>query len=229
MIQLKNDSIIKGSIIEQVEGKAVKIKTVDNTILTFEMDEIKKISKGESPFTNTTDIKDRKPKASEFRDNGFGAKLNIGTSIIQKTSTAFNGTVGLGYIFDRNFSLFLGGGIDYYSYSVRIGTTLLSKNSYIMPLYVSCRYIILPGKVAPFIELGGGGASFNGDYNYLESRFKSTTKQADYGYYIRGQVGVAFLVSYGFMISLETGCNVYAPLNNSNILYAVPISLGFHF
>ena len=45
VVYLKNGSIIKGTIIEQIPNESLKIKTLDGSIFVYEMDEISKISK----------------------------------------------------------------------------------------------------------------------------------------------------------------------------------------
>jgi len=45
VVYLKNGSIIKGTIIEQVPGETIKLKTADGSIFVYNMSEIKKITK----------------------------------------------------------------------------------------------------------------------------------------------------------------------------------------
>jgi len=45
VVYLKNGSIIRGIIIEQVPNKTIKIKTADENLFVFKMDEIEKITK----------------------------------------------------------------------------------------------------------------------------------------------------------------------------------------
>jgi hypothetical protein len=47
MVHLKNGSIIKCQIIEQVVGESIKIKTSDGSIIVYKMDEVLKITKEE--------------------------------------------------------------------------------------------------------------------------------------------------------------------------------------
>ena len=45
VVYLKNGSIIRGMIIEQIPNKSIKIQTKDGNVFVFEMDEIEKITK----------------------------------------------------------------------------------------------------------------------------------------------------------------------------------------
>jgi len=50
VVYLKNGSIIKGIIVEQVPGQAVKLQTADGSLFVFEMEEITKMTR-EAPTT----------------------------------------------------------------------------------------------------------------------------------------------------------------------------------
>ena len=45
VVHLKDGSIIKGIIIEQIPNKQIKVETSDGSVFVYEMDEIEKMSK----------------------------------------------------------------------------------------------------------------------------------------------------------------------------------------
>lgn len=45
VVYLKNGSVIRGTIIEQVPNQSLKIKTTDGNIFVFKIDEVEKITK----------------------------------------------------------------------------------------------------------------------------------------------------------------------------------------
>ncbi|MBQ6988649.1 MAG: hypothetical protein IJN45_05820, partial [Alistipes sp.] len=47
VVYLKNGSIIKGIVVEQVPGVSLKLKTYDGSIFVYQMSEIEKIAKEE--------------------------------------------------------------------------------------------------------------------------------------------------------------------------------------
>ncbi|HLA68987.1 MAG TPA: hypothetical protein VJN65_04715 [Bacteroidota bacterium] len=49
VVYLKNGSIIRGLVIEQVPGKSLKIKTRDGSVFVYTMEEVEKITKEEVP------------------------------------------------------------------------------------------------------------------------------------------------------------------------------------
>ena len=49
VVYLKNGSIIRGIVIEQVPGKSLKIRTKDGSVFVYTMEEVEKITKEETP------------------------------------------------------------------------------------------------------------------------------------------------------------------------------------
>lgn len=64
VVYLKNGSIIRGVIIEQIPEQSVKIRTADGSVFVYQMSEVEKITK-ETPVTNETPkpMKSRKEPA----------------------------------------------------------------------------------------------------------------------------------------------------------------------
>lgn len=54
VLYLKNGSIIRGTVIEQVIGESVKIRTADGNIFVYRLDEIQKMTKEESANVQAT-------------------------------------------------------------------------------------------------------------------------------------------------------------------------------
>src|SRR3954452_12312362 len=52
VVYLKNGSIIRGAIIEQVPNKSIKIQTGDGSVFVYQMDEVEKITK-EAPYKSS--------------------------------------------------------------------------------------------------------------------------------------------------------------------------------
>ncbi len=49
VVYLKNGSVIRGTIIEQVPNVQIKIKTSDGSIFVYKIEEIEKMTKEEAP------------------------------------------------------------------------------------------------------------------------------------------------------------------------------------
>lgn len=85
VVYLKNGSIIRGTIIEQVPNKSIKIETSDGSIFVYQMDEVEKITK-ESPQGSSS--KHRKSNLS----GKYAGYLNVG---IVSMSTSIDGYDGI--------------------------------------------------------------------------------------------------------------------------------------
>ncbi len=99
VVYLKNDSIIRGMIIERVPNQYLKIQTKDGSVFVYKMIEVEKITK-EKPIVKT-DIKDKSDKSSRDLSPDapgqtipqIGIRGGIGTDI----------NLGLAYGFGGNF------------------------------------------------------------------------------------------------------------------------------
>ena len=78
VVYLKNGSIIRGIIIEQIPNSSLKIQTADGSIFAYPMNEVEKITK--------------EVGASKNRHQDFGKKSS--------TLRGYKGFVETGYIFD---------------------------------------------------------------------------------------------------------------------------------
>ena len=83
VVYLKNGSIIRGLVIEQVPGKSLKIRTRDGSVFVYTMEEVERITK-ETPV---------EPQASPS-SGGFGISGHVGTDI--SGGLGFGG--GLSYV-----------------------------------------------------------------------------------------------------------------------------------
>jgi hypothetical protein len=79
VVYLKNGSIIRGVIIEQVLNEKIKIQTYDGNVFVFMYDEIEKITKEPKPTINTNAYKNLAEEANQHKTKGIACVL-IGTS-----------------------------------------------------------------------------------------------------------------------------------------------------
>lgn len=71
VVELKNGSVIRGTIVEQVMGESIKIKTYDGSLFVYRMDEVVRISKEAAAVQNTA--------PADMDD--YGGILGLGVSI----------------------------------------------------------------------------------------------------------------------------------------------------
>ncbi|WP_195662611.1 DUF481 domain-containing protein [Bacteroides congonensis] len=147
VVYLKNGSVIKGVIIEQVPNVSLKIKTGDGSLIICQMNEVEKIIK-EERYTRDyrTDIDNRKAARNTlkgykgFVDFGYIADLSDYDANKVEISTSH------GYQFNNYF--YLGGGVaaDFYTDADLIA----------VPIFVDFRANFINKKVTPFANIKTG-------------------------------------------------------------------------
>ncbi|MBI4532257.1 MAG: hypothetical protein HY709_12140 [Candidatus Latescibacteria bacterium] len=90
VVYLKNGSVIRGVIVEQVPGVSLKIRTRDGNIFMYQMDEIQKIAKEASM------VKLPKVKSPGL---ALGLSLGVGFLTIDGVGQFYNGDTGKGALF----------------------------------------------------------------------------------------------------------------------------------
>ena len=106
VVYLKNGSIIHGTIIEQVPGVSIKIKTADGNTYVYKMEEISKTTKEEVTEDEEKQTTDTKVK----RTKGFFMSADATIAFPTGNSNdvldmGFGNNFYLGYILNRNFVL----------------------------------------------------------------------------------------------------------------------------
>ncbi|MDP2693095.1 MAG: hypothetical protein Q8O88_05660 [bacterium] len=158
VVYLKNGSIIRGVIIEQVPNESIKIETSDRSIFVYQMDEIEKITKEEKAIAKTDDpapAREGEGLKSGYRGIAeFGYQFGLGSygtdhlkmNIINggQISPYFfiGGGTGIRYYFD-----------DYFDDAV------------LVPVFVHARANILDKKISPYFALSLG-YTFNASYDF---------------------------------------------------------------
>lgn len=155
VVYLKNGSVIKGVVIEQVPGVSLKIRTNDGSVFAYSMSEVEKISKEEL------------------------------TQIRVKTTSRTNSSLDLGYrgFVDLGFTVGVGGGrgCDRIELATSHGVQIIPQlyvgagvgvsyfydfSDVAIPLFVDVRTDLLQNKTTPFIDLkiGYSVAGISGFY-----------------------------------------------------------------
>lgn len=111
IVYLKNGSVIRGTVIEQVPNKSIKVQTADGSIFVYQMNEVEKMTKETSKNTSGT--------ISVFQDSNitgyrgfvdFGYTVGLGDYGVGRIEL----TTSHGYQFNPYFFAGIGTGIHYY-------------------------------------------------------------------------------------------------------------------
>lgn len=179
-VYLKNGSIIKGIVIEQIPNESLKIQTADGSIYVYQMSDVQKIAKEfpitktkNSPIFGSSTVSRGVPVGYRgFADLGF----TIGTGDYNVERLEFS--TSHGYQFNPYFYLGAGAGLhDYYD-----------GEAFSVPLFANPRVYFLDGKVSPFLDLKIG-------YTVADLE----------GFYLNPNVGVSFMVNKRNAVNLSLG------------------------
>lgn len=166
VLYLKNGSVIKGSILEYVPFKTIKIQTPDGSIFVYNTEECESIKK-ETPQIN-------KNVASRIKRNIVPAKFSkksyynsilemntfLGQSKFENTyyvkSTELIALAGVhsinGFQFLKNYFIGIGSGVN-----IHIKDRYIDNNYLLsLPLFLDFRYYFLTNKTQPFLNTSAG-------------------------------------------------------------------------
>ena len=149
VVYLKNGSIIKGVIIEQVPNVSLKIKTGDGSLIICQMSDVTKITK-EERYTRDyrKDTNDRKAARNTLKGyKGFVDFAYIG-DVSDYNASKIELSTTHGYQFNNYF--FVGGGVAFNYYT--------DADLYAAPIYANFRANFINKKVTPFADVKAGYA-----------------------------------------------------------------------
>jgi len=146
VVYLKNGSVIRGEIIEQVPNVSIKIKTRDGSIFVYTMEEISKITK-EKALGVEEEEEEVETTTSSKKYSGLIWSLGAGISlpVIEDSFTDFslgpNFAASVGHLFSSSFGLelhsqynsFEGGDFNISSLLVQMRLGNFSKTSKVNP------------------------------------------------------------------------------------------------
>lgn len=107
VVYLKNGSIIRGMIVEQVPNKSIKIETYDKSLFVFQIDEIEKITKEPSAIVQNNGKSQQKRRG--YIGLSLGSSIPVGAFADPDNGTAKAGLqinlVNFGYLFTKNIGI----------------------------------------------------------------------------------------------------------------------------
>ena len=147
VVYLKNGSVIKGVIIEQVPNVSLKIKTGDGSLIICQMNEVEKIIK-EERYTRDyrTDIDNRKAARNTLK--GYKGFVDFGYIADLSDYDANKVEISTSHGYQFNNYVYLGGGVaaDFYTDADLIA----------VPIFVDFRANFINKKVTPFADIKTG-------------------------------------------------------------------------
>lgn len=117
VVYLKNGSVIKGTVLEQVTGGNIKIQTADGSIFVYPSSEVVKVVKEEVSGGSNSASRNKNNAAApvesveQFRGWRYSPGLGIGVALVKGGSAS--GIVEFGLGKDTSDQVYLGGGIQF--------------------------------------------------------------------------------------------------------------------
>lgn len=214
VVYLKNGSIIKGTIIEQVPNKSIKIETADRSVFAYQMDEIEKLTK------EVIQGKSGGSLSNSGLQSGYKGIVELGYQI----GTGDYGMDRLklniinGYQINPYFSLGFGTGLRYY----------FDAEAALIPVFADFRANFMNNKISPYLSLGVGYS------------FDPTNDFEGVGFLLNPTVGVSFKVSDKSAMNVGLGYEMqkmdfyyydgyYGYYSSSENSGAISINVGISF
>lgn len=188
VVYLKNGSVIRGVIIEQVPNVSLKIQTADRNVFVFRIEEVEKITKEVKPGKSRQQKSDEEVRGfdnADIKQSGYSLIAELVMAVgyddfAEKAS--FGVQVINGYQVNPNFNVGLGVGLNQHF----AGTAYT-------PVFVDLRVNFLRKRVTPFVDLAGGWA------------FGLVPDKDEGGLYANPAFGVKFFVSPKTAMQLSLG------------------------
>ena len=184
VVYLKNGSIIHGTIIELVPNESIKIKTTNNDVILFKLDEVEKITREDLKSEKHHRLEDNEVKSRgltniiEFLYAG-GAIVKEGAAFYPGNFPSLGFITVNGYMFNPHLFTGIGLGIQGYD---EIG---------FVPIFADVKYYVVKGTMTPFVSFDagysfstneiatGGNTKFRGGaYSNLSIGMKFFTKKS---------------------------------------------------
>lgn len=183
VVYLKNGSVIRGMVIEQVPGVSIKVETADRSVFVYPMDEVEKITK-EAAVKRSSVTNAGSGKGYEgLVQLGYG----VGVGLYGEDRAKFNFING--YRFNPHFMTGIGVGVRAY--------TGLGSTELFVPLFLHLRYTVLDRKVSPYLAVDCG-LGFNASDDF---RAEGVMLNSGLGVSIRTGGSTALLL--GFALDLQ--------------------------
>jgi hypothetical protein len=218
VVYLKNGSVIKGTIIEQVPNESIKLETRSGDIFVFKTDEIEKMVKENLQQANAK----KTPQTTSTSNSGFFqlVESNWGLGVLQvknQTTTSKYEVLSFGfrsvngYQFNEHLTLGLGVGIDV-------------NNNVNLPITFDVRATLLKGKISPV---------FTTNIGYAIGLFKTQG-----GLVLNPQIGIknnisnnmAYFFNFGYKFQTQhTELSSYGLYSTKRFYHLMTISTGFTF
>jgi hypothetical protein len=220
IVYLKNGGVTRGTIIEMIPDKTVKIKTAGGSIFVYNFNEIDKLVKGQLKAPDpvaTTAPKTAEKSKFKFKKSEFRNLVKLGPLGF----SSYGGSVIRGYQFNPYLFLGLGVGFDAYrgiANSDEVDPVSPNQNSetaasanYFLPIFIDFRFYVRKSKTTFYIFVDAGYSPYlGGNYENIPLNPNSTVSHLYYGRPTGG--GILYCPGLGFKTSITEKVGLFMDL-----------------
>lgn len=147
-VYLKNGSVIRGVVVEQVPGVSIKIQTSDGSVYAYSIDEVEKITKEIIDDVTPPESTDAVSIQSSGITKGYRFFVDVADTfgVGDWIDNRVEISTTHGYQFNEHF--FIGGGIGVHYY--------YDEDFVAIPIFANMRIDLSKTKVTPFIDMRAG-------------------------------------------------------------------------
>lgn len=200
VVYLKNGSIIRGIIIEQVPNKSIKIETADKSVFVYQLEEIEKLVKETIVSKNTLNALSVETGYKGILELGY----QIGDGMGRLKLNFINGSQ-----INPTFSLGFGTGVRYY----------YDAQMVLIPIFGDFRANFINYQISnqlfPYLSVGVG-YSFDATYSFEPT-----------GFLFEPAVGLCYVISDKSLLNFGLGFEVQGYYGSS--LNALSFNVGISF
>lgn len=182
VVYLKNGSVIKGTIIEQVPNVSLKIKTNDGSLIICKMDDVEKITK-EEKYSNSYRNNTNNRKLARQTLRGYKGFVDMGYVVDLSDNNANKLEISTSHGYQFNNYFYVGGGVavDYYT-----DADLISA-----PIFADFRANFINKKVTPFADIKTG-------YSFGDVEGVYVTTGVGVRFSLRGKKAINLKLEYNY-------------------------------
>lgn len=216
VVYLKNGSMIKGIIIEQVPNESLKIQTADGSVFVYKIEDVEKITKevynGRNRFSNISKLSSN---TDDFHPQGYRGFLDLdgGFGLGERGDGIIGFTTSHGYQDIPHFYIGGGFGVHYHAF----------WKSIFVPIFANVRFNFLDKRCTPFLDIKGGYSPGKAKGGYLAPSF-------GVNYQFRQNLGINFSFGYTMQRSEFIEYNIVGViLHDWAAMHHLGFKLGIEF
>lgn len=216
VVYLKNGSIIRGTVIEQVPNESLKIQTADGSIFAYSMDEVLKITKEQAAAPTSTAKKPLfQPSEREWNNDyapksGYAGFVDVGGGfgVGDYAGAYVEATTSHGYQIIPQLFVGAGAGVHFD----------FDWETISIPIFADFRYTALDNNISPIVGMKIG-------YSVLDLE----------GVYFNPSIGCRFGLSDGFAMNITFNYQMqkadfyYGNYTFKETLSNIGFKIGFEF